>query len=357
MTRRRLLRHSLSTVVLLGPHSAFQAHAEPVAPSTGTPLSNPEAEPAPWSKAEAHMGCLWTLTLPDTPPAVAEKAATAVFAEIHRLNQIFSDYESTSELNQLCAAAGQKDPLPVSRELFDILAKSRHMSELSRGAFDITLAPSVRLWRRSRRRGELPAADAIAKARALAGWENIQLDAANQRALLTKPGMQLDLGGIAKGWTQDACLTLLREKFGITCLLLDAAGEVAVGTPPPGREHWRIGVQAAQGETSSSFALKETNIATSGDHYQFVEIDGRRYSHLIDPATGLGSIVSRQGTIIAPTGAEADPLTKFLCLMEPSVSLPLIQKNFPGIHARVTESLPGQPLKIQQTPGFPAAEK
>ncbi|MDB6070672.1 MAG: FAD:protein transferase [Verrucomicrobiales bacterium] len=355
MTRRRLLRHSLSTAALLAPATAFHVLAEAGTPAAVPPLSNPGDAPAPWSKAEAHMGCLWTLTLPDTPPAVAEKAATAVFAEIHRLNQIFSDYETTSELNQLCAAAGQKNPLPVSRELFDILTKSRRMSELSRGAFDITLAPSVRLWRRSRRRGELPHADAIAKARALAGWEHIQLDAANQRALLTKPGMQLDLGGIAKGWTQDACLTLLREKFGITCLLLDAAGEVAVGTPPPGREHWRIGVQPTPGETPSRFALRETNIATSGDHYQFVEIDGRRYSHLIDPATGLGSIVSRQGTIIAPTGAEADPLTKFLCLMDSALSLPLIQKNFPGIHARVTESLPGEALKVHQTPGFPAA--
>lgn len=303
------------------------------------------------------MGCLWTLTLPATPAPDAEKAAAAVFAEIHRLNQIFSDYETTSELNRLCAAAGQKDPLPVSRELFDILTRSRRMSELSRGAFDITLAPSVRLWRRSRRRGELPDAAAIAEARSRAGWENIQLDAANQRALLTKPGMQLDLGGIAKGWTQDACLTLLREKFGITSLLLDAAGEVAVGTPPPGRDHWRIGIQPAPGEAPTRLALRETNIATSGDHYQFVEIGGRRYSHLIDPATGLGSTVSRQGTIIAPTGATADPLTKFLCLMDPAVSLPLIQKEFPGVHARVTESLPGQPLKVHQTPDFPAAVK
>ncbi len=317
-----------------------------------------QAREAPlWSRAEPHMGCRWTLTLPDLPPATAATAAAAVFAEIARLNTLFSDYEPNSELNRLCDRAGQDAPVAVSTELFDILDRSRRMAEFSGGLFDITLAPCIRLWRRSRRRGELPDADSLAKARALTGWHHMELDAAARTVRLTQPGMQLDLGGIAKGWTQDACLRLLRDRFQITSLLLDAAGEVAVGAPPAGRPAWRIALQAPSGAVTERLPLRDANIATSGDHYQFVEIGGERYSHIIDPRTGLGSIVSRQASVIAPTGALADPLTKLLCLMEPEAGLALLGTQYPDVQARVTQSLPGAPLSRHQTARFPVMEK
>ncbi len=311
-------------------------------------------EPVPWARSEPHMGCLWTLTLPDTPPETAEKASADVFSEIARLNRIFSDYEPASELNLLCGKAGQDQPVAVSPELFDILQRSLRMADFSGGLFDITLAPCVRLWRRSRRRGELPDAESLGKARALTGWQNMELDETRRTVRLTKPGMQLDLGGIAKGWTQDACLGLLRERHHITCCLLDAAGEVAAGTPPPGRAFWQIGLHAVPGGKPSRIPLKEGNAATSGDHYLFVEIGGRRYSHIIDPRTGLGSTISRQGTIIAPTGAAADPLTKLICLMEPVGSLALLAERFPEVQALVSEYRPDQPPRLARTPGFPA---
>ncbi len=313
------------------------------------------AESTSWSSAEPHMGCLWTLTLPDLAPEQAAAAARATFAEIARLNGIFSDYEPTSELNRLCDRAGQDQAVPISAELFDILQQAYALSLVSNGVFDITIAPCVRLWRRSRRRGELPDAAALTKARALTGWQSIDLDASKRTARLTKPGMQLDLGGIAKGWTQDACLTLLRERFGITTLLLDAAGQVAAGLPPAARPHWKIALATPAGGAITYLPLREANIATSGDHYQFVEIDGTRYSHLIDPRTGLGATTSRQGTAIARTGVLADSLTKLLCLMEPETSLPLIQAKYPEVQARVTESLPDLALKSHQTPSFPAS--
>ncbi len=311
------------------------------------------AEATPWSRAEPHMGCLWTLTLPDTPPALAGPAAAAVFAEITRLNTIFSDYEPTSELNRLCAHAGSPTPVLVSKELFDILDRSLKMSVLTGGLFDITLAPCVRLWRRSRRRSELPGLETLTNARALTGFQHLLLDPANRTARLAKSGMQLDLGGIAKGWTQDACLALLHQRFEITCVLLDAAGEIAAGSPPAGRESWQIGLLPSGTEAPVRIPLKNANVATSGDHYQYVEIAGIRYSHIIDPRTGLGSTVSRQASLIAPTGAQADPLTKLLCLMDPAESLPLLAKTWPGLQARITTQLPGQPREVRKTPGFP----
>ena len=321
--------------------------ATTLAPAAGA------AESGAWSRSEPHMGCLWTLTLPGLPAASATAAADAVFAEIARLNLIFSDYEPTSELNRLCTKAGQDAPVPVSRELFDILHRSREISALSDGLFDITLAPCIRLWRRSRRRSELPEPDALAQARVRSGWQAMELDEANRTVCLVKSGMQLDLGGIAKGWTQDACLKLLRDRFQITCVLLDAAGEVAAGSPPAAKDHWEIGLHPSGEERPVRIALKEANAATSGDLYQFVEINGKRYSHIIDPRTGLGSTISRQATLIAPTGAMADPLTKLLCLMDPAESLPLLTKTWPGLEARITWKPDGQPLQTRQTPGFP----
>lgn len=308
-----------------------------------------------WSRAEPHMGCLWTLTLPDLASEAAEEAATAVFAEIARLNAIFTDYEPTSELNRLCAKAGQDRPVPVSGELFDILERSHRMSEFSGGIFDVTLAPCVRLWRRSRRRGELPDSESLAKARAVSGWQAMSLDATTLTVRLTKAGMQLDLGGIAKGWTQDACLKLLRERFHITAVLLDAAGQVAAGTPPSGRDSWKIALQAVAGGGTSQIPLREANVATSGDHFQFVEIGGKRYSHIIDPRTGLGGTVSRQASVIAPTGETADALTKLCCLMEPEDSLALIKTKYPEVQIRITQSGEQGSLVVRQTAGFPQA--
>jgi thiamine biosynthesis lipoprotein len=339
LTRRRFFR----TLAAAGLTSSFRARAQ----EPPSPL---------WSRAEPHMGCQWTLTLPDLSPDAAEKAAAAVFAEIARLNTVFSDYEPTSELNRLCARAGGDAPVPLSADLFDILDRSRRMAEFSGGLFDVTLAPCIRLWRRSRRRGELPDADALAKARALSGWQSMELDPAARTVRLAKPGMQLDLGGIAKGWTQDACLKLLLDRFQITGVLLDAAGEVALGTPPAGRLGWRVALQDPSGSTTERLLLRDANIATSGDHFQFVEIAGKRYSHIIDPRTGLGSTISRQASVIAPTGALADPLTKLLCLMEPAVSLAMVTARYPEAQARVTESLSGAPPSVHQTARFPAKE-
>lgn len=332
-------------------HFACMLAAAPLA------CSKARAESLPiWSRSEPHMGCMWTLTLPDLKAETAELAASAVFAEIARLNAIFSDYDPASELSRLCATSGQDQPVPVSPELFDILDHSWQMAEFSGGIFDITLAPCVRLWRRSRRREELPDAASLAKARALTGWQAVALDAGARTVQLAKPGMQLDLGGIAKGWTQDACLKLLRDRFQITSVLLDAAGQVAAGAPPAGREAWQIVLQAVAGGTSDRIPLRGANVATSGDHFQFVEIGGTRYSHLIDPRTGLGSTIARQASVIASTGVLSDALTKLCCLMEPGASLALIKSKYPDVQIRITQSGSHGVLTIRQTAGFPVSQ-
>src|SRR5204863_5100341 len=126
----------------------------------------------------------------------------------------------------------------VSDELFDILQKSQRVAELSDGAFDVTVGPVVRLWRRARRTGELPDSEMLTRARTSVGWKKLHLNAREKAVTLTAPNMQLDLGGIAKGYAADAALAVLKE-HGISRALVAASGDIAVGDAPPGLSGWK----------------------------------------------------------------------------------------------------------------------
>src|SRR5262249_22764670 len=149
-----------------------------------------------------HMGTRFQLTMYAPDEATASKAARAAFARIAELDGIMSDYRPASELMRLCAKAGG-DPVPVSPELFAVLDKAQEVSRLSAGAFDVTVGPVVRLWRLARRTQRLPEAEQLARARALVDYRNIKLDPEKRTVQLLKAGMQLDLGGIGKGFAAD----------------------------------------------------------------------------------------------------------------------------------------------------------
>src|SRR6478609_3582872 len=189
---------------------------------------------------QPHMGTLFTITLYATNEVSARGAADAAFAKIAALNQMMTDYDPESELMRLCRQpVGQ--PVPVSTELFEILAESRRVAELSAGAFDPTIGPVVRLWRRARRTEALPSPEQLAHAQESVGWRRLLLNAQNQTITLLATNMQLDLGGIAKGYAADAALKVMRER-GIRCALVAASGDIAVGDAPPGQDGWRVSI-------------------------------------------------------------------------------------------------------------------
>lgn len=249
-----------------------------------------------------------TLYAPDEPRALA--AAKAAFARIAELDAVLSDYREDSELMRLSAAAGQS-PLPVSEDLFAVLARAGEISALTDGAFDITVGPVVQLWRAARRSGVLPAEASLADALALVGADLIQLDAQNRSARLLEAGMRLDAGGIGKGYAAQEAVETLREQ-GCPSALVALAGDVVAGDPPPGEDGWRIAV-AGMGEMI--LLLRNGAVSTSGDEVQFVEIDGRRYSHIVDPRTGLGVTSRTRATVLAPDGATADALASALTVL------------------------------------------
>jgi thiamine biosynthesis lipoprotein len=277
-----------------------------------------------------HMGTTFRVVLYADGPEAAKAAAAAAFARVAELDRIMSDYKPDSELMRLCAAFRTEvgEPVKVSDDLFAVLAKAEEMSEASGGAFDVTVGPVVQLWRHARRTQRLPEKDELAAALAKVGYRKVKLDREKRTVQLLTPGMQLDLGGIAKGYAADEALNLLRQKHGLTRVLVAAYGDITCGDPPPGKSAWTVDIAPiAKGQKPRTLHLANAAVSTSGDLEQFVEIDGVRYSHIVDPRTGLGLTGRRSVTVVATTGTAADSLTKAVMLMPREKGLALVEKT------------------------------
>lgn len=300
----------------LGQHTAARATTKP---------------PMRHEQTQTHMGTTFKLTFYCDDEATASQAGKLAFARIGEIDSILSDYKSDSELSRLNRAAGGPAQ-PVSEDFFAVLARAREMHACTDGAFDISVGPAVRLWRRSRRSKRLPTLAARQEALAKMGFNKVRLDHQAKTVALTQPGMLLDAGGIAKGWACDEALKILRQ-HGITRALVDGGGGVSVGEPPPGKSGWQIAI-AAPGRVpgqplrlETTLLLAKQAVATSGDAERSVEIDGKRYSHIVDPQTGLGLTRRIQASVVDPDGATADALATALCVLGPEKGLAFIESR------------------------------
>jgi len=257
--------------------------------------------------SQLHMGGRVAITLYSASSEAAEAAAKAGFAEFARLEDVMSDYRPASELMRLCEKAAQR-PVEASPDLFRVVSIAQKISAKSHGAFDITCGPVVALWRRARETKRLPPKQAIQEALREVGYRFVRLDPSRRTIQLLKPGMKLDLGGIGKGYACDAASAAIR-RAGCSIFLIEAGGNIRAGNPPPNRE-WRIGIGK-----SRVIAIENASVSTSGDAEQFVEIGGRRYSHIVDPRTGIGVTNRVQVTVIGKDGAAADALSTALCVL------------------------------------------
>jgi FAD:protein FMN transferase len=275
---------------------------------------------------EPHMGTLFKIVLYAPDEATAKKAAKAAFDRVAELNRIMSDYLQTSELMQLCKKAGG-NPVPVSKDLFDILEKAQAFGIKTDGALDVTVGPIVRLWRRARRTRQLPSADELAKALKLVGAEKMKLDPKQRTVQLLVAGMLLDLGAIAKGYAAEAAVAVLRA-HGIRRALVAAGGDIFAGDPPPDAKGWKVGIAPLKNpdaEPTQYVLVANAGVSTAGDAEQYVEIGGKRYSHIVDPKTGMGLVGRRSVTVIAPSGTTADALDTALCVLGPERGLKVVE--------------------------------
>jgi thiamine biosynthesis lipoprotein len=273
----------------------------------------------PYEAVEPHMGTLFSIKLYAVNEQQAKDAFKAVFARVAQLDATLSDYRADSELSLVTATT---TPTHISEDLFSVLAKGQWLSEQTDGAFDVTLGALTHLWRQNRRARSLPEAAVLKEALARSGFRHMHLDIASHTVRFDVSGMQLDVGGIAKGYAADEALTVLLN-LGIKSALVAASGDLAFSGPPPGEKGWKVGIDALD----RALVLANAAVSTSGSSEQNFAVNGLRYSHILDPKTGLGLTTDITTTVIAPHGIDADGMATAINVLGPERGLAFIDKQ------------------------------
>ena len=281
------------------------------------------------------MGTLVRVTVYVEHESAAREGFAAAFERIRQIDAILSDYREDSELNAVARSAVGR-PVPVSPDLFQVLQASQELAAATGGAFDITQGPVVRLWREARRSGRPPDPAALRDAASRSGYRKLHLDPERRTIRIDAAGMQLDVGAIGKGYAAGEALATLAA-LGIEHALVAVSGDLAFGKAPPGRHGWRIRLHA--GELSpdgvpESLELTGAAVSTSGSSAQHLEVDGRRYSHIVDPASSTGLVDDLQVTVVARTGLEADGLSTAVSVLGIDRGLALVEGR-PGAAALI----------------------
>lgn len=283
------------------------------------------AELQRFESVEPHMGTLVRVTVYTPDEHAARAAFRAAFSRIEALDHILSDYRPDSELNIITRTAVGR-ATRVSEDLFAVVAASQELAEATGGAFDITQGPVVRLWRDARKTARMPDAAALREASARTGFRKLHLDSTRRTMRFDERGMALDVGGIGKGYAASEAVEVLGG-IGVRSALVAMSGDLAFSEAPPGQDGWRIRVHSADpGVTNVPRVLELTNaaVSTSGNTEQHVDIAGRRYSHIIDPSSGMGLVDDLTVTVIARHGLCADGLDTAISVLGVDRGLALI---------------------------------
>ncbi len=283
----------------------------------------------------------------------ARRCIENAFTEIDRVDELMSDYKSDSEISLVNTNAAEK-AVKVSKSTFEILQRSVKFSRLTDGAFDITVGPLVDLFRLAKESQIAPGQEEIEKAKSKVGYEKLILDRKNKTVQFTIEGMRLDLGGIAKGYAIDKAIEAIQEAGAIGAMV-DIGGDIrCFGVPAKGKDRWLIGLQDPNLPRDTpgpslvlTLRIADGAIATSGDYQQFVLIEGKKYSHIIDRQTGTSTEGLSSVTIIADNATNADALATAVSVMGAEKGIALIE-TLPNTEAILMPSGP-KPEPIKST--------
>ncbi len=289
------------------------------------------------------MGTIFRIVVWGQKGSGRAAAIEAAFEEIAELERVLTDYDSQSEARQ--ATGHGTEWVAISPLLAQALQHGRLLALQTNGLVDPTVGPLTRLWRRSARQGTLPDPGLLSAALERVGFEFLELKTAPDHLRCLKKGMRLDFGAYGKGLAVDQAFELLRAR-GFNSILVDGGGDLRVGAAPPGKSGWLVRLEARRGD-GAQIAIQERALATSGNRFQTVRIEGSSHGHIIDPRTGLGISTSRGVTVAADTACAADGWATALCIVggEGLARLPA------GMGARLVEGKVRDGLREVRFPG------
>jgi thiamine biosynthesis lipoprotein len=264
------------------------------------------------------MGSAYSVVVYGEDRTRMEEAVDAAFAEVQRLDQMLSNYKPESELSEINRYAGER-PVPVTQEMFDLLAACVEYSRESEGAFDITVGPLMKVWGFYKGTGRLPHHAEILGAMERVGYRNIVLDATHRTVRFAKEGGELDPGGIGKGYAVDRMVEVLK-KYGIQTALVSASGSSIYGLgTPPDEKGWKVEIRDPKNEKKSvaEVYLKNESMSTSGNYEKFFRAEGRIYSHIMDPRTGWPAQGVLSVSAVTPRTIDSEAWTKPLFVNGP----------------------------------------
>ena len=236
----------------------------------------------------------------------------------------------------------------VSDDLYHVLRDAIQYSRRTGGAFDITVRPLVQLWKQAAARNSLPTSSEITAALEKTGSKYIRLEK-NNRVVLTKPGMKLDLNAIAPAFAVDL-ITRILEKYGIRNFMVDGSGEISCKGDQSGQQGWRVGVHDPSGKNGEEvlgiLRLKDSAVSTSGNYERFYLIGGKKYSHIIDPRTGQPANRVVSATVVAPTAEEANAYSTPLCVLGGKEGIKRVSA-VKGVEALVLENRDGNIISYE----------
>jgi len=241
--------------------------------------------------------------------------------EVDRVDRLMSHYNAASDVSRVNREAG-RHPVTVDAELFDFIAEAMRYNRDSAGAFDITVGPLMKAWGFFRGDGRLPSEEEIASARGHVGGAHVTLDHGARTIAFDAPGVEIDLGGIAKGYAVDRVVALFRQR-GVVAALISAGGSTIYGLgAPPGRAGWDVELQdpIASGKTALTVQLKNRALSVSGRSEKSFEAGGVTYSHIMDPRTCRPVQRMLSVAVLAPTGTAGDALDNAFFVLGPNES-------------------------------------
>jgi thiamine biosynthesis lipoprotein len=277
-----------------------------------TLLLRPPAEAQRLERSTEAMGATFSVVLYGPNQAAMNQAIDAAFDEAHRLDELLSNYRTASEWSRVNREAASQTVV-VSPELFQLLSDCMEYSRRSEGTFDLTVGPLMRAWGFFGGSRHIPSGDELREARQVVGYRHVQLNARKRSVRFDHPGVEIDPGGVGKGYAVDRMIEILRAR-GFRNALVAASGSsiFGLGSPPDEARGWRIDVADAwdQRKNAAQFFLKNMSLSTSGSYEKSFRAGGHRYSHIMDPRSGVPAEKAVQVTVMAPRSIDSEVWAK-----------------------------------------------